>query len=328
MLEMTPLISVIVPVYKVEPYLRKCVESILVQTYGNLEIILVDDGSPDRCGAICDEYAQMDSRVKVIHKENGGLSDARNTGMKIMTGKYVAFVDSDDWIEPEMYERLLALLQNYKADMAIGGVADDLVQGDSVITVKTSDYGDTPFSEDKIAAMRRYFHGSWAAWDKLYRAELFKGISYPVGEINEDEAIVLYLLEQCKRVCYTNEVFYHYMKRNVGSSITTAEFSENKLVWVKHCAANLEFIRKKYPEIELDAAVRYRGSLLWALREIALSPKNFFAQQKELKRQLIENTELFHKAPFKSRGDRMRYLVMRYIPFVVTKKMLRLRHSV
>jgi glycosyltransferase involved in cell wall biosynthesis len=231
---MEPLISVIVPVYNVEPYLRKCVDSILNQTYRNLEVILVDDGSPDNCGAICDEYAARDTRIKVIHKTNGGLSDARNAGLDIMAGDYVAFVDSDDWIEPSMYKRLLALLLRYDADLAFGGVSDDLEQGEAITTVKQSNYGNTPFSESSVAAMRRYFQGSWAAWDKLYKAELFDTIRFPVGEINEDEAIVLHLLDRCKTVCYTNEIFYHYMRRPTGQSITSSAFSLKKLVWVKH----------------------------------------------------------------------------------------------
>ena len=104
-----PKISVIVPVYKVEPYLRKCLDSIVGQTYQNLEIILVDDGSPDGCGAICDEYAAQDKRVRVIHKANGGVSSARNAGLTAATGEWIGWVDSDDWIEPDMYERMLEL---------------------------------------------------------------------------------------------------------------------------------------------------------------------------------------------------------------------------
>ena len=112
------MISVIVPIYNVEKYVNKCVGSIVNQTYTNLEIILVDDGSPDRCPEICDEWAKKDSRIKVIHKKNGGLSDARNAGMKIASGDYIAFVDSDDWIAPEMYERLLMAIKNDNSDIA------------------------------------------------------------------------------------------------------------------------------------------------------------------------------------------------------------------
>ena len=305
-------ISVIVPVYKVEPYLRKCVDSILNQTYTNLEIILVDDGSPDSCGAICDEYARKDSRVRVIHKPNGGLSDARNAGMDIMTGSLVGFVDSDDWIEPQMYQRLYELMEQFDADMAFGGVADDVVEDGIVRTVKVSDYGDTPFAEEKRVAMRRYFHGSWAAWDKLYRAELFDGIRYPVGEINEDEAIVLHLLDRCRQVCYTNEVFYHYIRRMDGSSITTASFSEKKLAWAKHCRDNLAFIRAKYPQLEQDALARYRGSILWLMREIALQQEGYDEHWDGLRRELRSNFSGFWSIG--GTRDRILMILLGYFP--------------
>lgn len=322
---MNPLISVIVPIYKVEPYLRKCVDSILAQTYSNLEVILVDDGSPDNCGAICDEYAVKDARVKVIHKTNGGLSDARNAGMAVMQGQYVAFVDSDDWIEPQMYQRLYDLLIEYNADMAFGGVADEVVEGEVVHRTKTSDYGNTPFAEDKLAAMRRYFGGSWAAWDKLYRAELFDGITYPVGEINEDEAIVLHLLDRCKRVCYTNEVFYHYIRRVDSSSITTSSFSAKKLAWAKHCRDNLTFIQEKYPQLEPMAAARYRSSLLWSLREIALQHDGFDDAWVALRRELRENDTLFRQNA--GRRDRILMFLLGACPRSIARSVLTLRRS-
>ena len=112
-------ISVIVPVYKVEPYLRKCLDSIVNQTYRNLEIILVDDGSPDNCGRICDEYAERDNRIRVIHQKNGGVSSARNEGLKIASGDWIGWVDSDDWIEPDMFEYLLENAKKSKADIAV-----------------------------------------------------------------------------------------------------------------------------------------------------------------------------------------------------------------
>ena len=243
---MNSLISVIVPIYKVEKYLRKCIESILSQTYTNLEIILVDDGSPDKCGEICDEYEKKDSRIKVIHKKNGGLSDARNAGLDIMAGNYVAFVDSDDWIEPQMYEHLLAKLHYFHADISIGGVSCDLDDNGIINTEKIVSYDSAPFSEGNVETMHRFFITSWAAWDKLYKADLFRDIRFPVGEINEDEAIVLQLLSKCTRVCYTNEVFYHYMRRPSSGSITAAKFSVKKLAWQAHCRDNLEFVQAHY----------------------------------------------------------------------------------
>lgn len=324
---MNSLISVIVPIYKVEKYLRKCVESILSQTHTNLEIILVDDGSPDNCGAICDEYAKQDARIKVIHKPNGGLSDARNAGLDIMTGEYVAFVDSDDWIGPRMYETLLQMLKLFQADIAIGGVADDLEQDGKVTTVKVSNYGDEPFSESAAEAMRRYFHGSWAAWDKLYKADLFRDIRYPVGEINEDEAIVLQLLSKCTRVCYTNEVFYHYMRRPSSGSITAASFSVKKLAWQAHCRDNLEFVQAHYPTLVSDAAARYRGSLLWSLTEIALSDEDYDREVQALLSALRGQKELFCAAPFSYRQDRLRMWLLLHVPFSVYRAIIRFRRS-
>ena len=320
---MDALISIIVPVYKTEAYLKKCVESILAQTHRNLEVILVDDGSPDDSGAICDYYAKTDSRVKVIHKPNGGLSDARNSGMDIMTGQYVGFVDSDDWIEPNMYETLLTLLERFDADIAFGGVADDVERGDIVTTVKTSDYGQTPHAEDKLAAMCRYFHGSWAAWDKLYRAELFDGIRYPVGEINEDEAIVLHLLERCRQVCYTSEIFYHYMHREGSATITSANFSPKKLAWMQHCKHNLDYIRKNHPQLETDAAVRYRSSLLWSLTEIALSDGDFTNDIRFMRGELKKEHKLFASLPFDYRQDKLRLSILTALPFGFYRTLIR-----
>ena len=324
---MSEKISVIVPVYKVEPYLRKCVDSILAQTYQDLEIILVDDGSPDACGVICDEYAKRDARIKVIHKPNGGLSDARNAGLDVMTGKYVAFVDSDDWIAPRMYETLLRMLKQFRADMAFGGVADDLEQNGKITTVKISHYGDEPFCESATEAMQRYFHGSWAAWDKLYDADLFRDIRYPVGEINEDEAIVLQLLSKCTRVCYTNEVFYHYMRRPSSGSITTSSFSVKKLAWQAHCRDNLEFVKAHYPSLVSDAAARYRGSLLWSLTEIALSEGDYTGETQALLSALRDQKELFCAAPFYYRQVRIRMWLLLHVPFSVYRAIIRFRRS-
>ena len=301
-----PVISIVVPVYRVEPYLNKCVDSILNQTHGNLEVILVDDGSPDNCGAICDAYAAQDSRVKVIHKENGGLSSARNAGLDVITGEYVGFVDSDDWIEPEMYESLLNLIVQHDAQMALGGVADEILYDGTLTTVKTSDYGQTPFAENHICAMKRFFQGSWAAWDKLYQAALFKEIRFPEGEINEDEAIALCLLEQCQRVCYTNKVFYHYLRR--PDSITTTSFHKKKLAWIQHCWNNLRYVENNYPELVSYAAARYHGSLIWALREMSILGQGMDQAWRELRRELRSNISQIR------RPNLVRALFLAYLP--------------
>ena len=245
---MGEIVSIIVPIFKVESFLRKCVDSIIGQTYPFLEIILVDDGSPDRSGEICDEYAAKDARVRVIHKKNGGLSDARNAGLDCMSGDYVAFIDSDDWIDCDWVEVLLHNLLEYDAQMSISGIIREF-EGEKASSpfLITESYGNEPFQESNIDMMRRYLRTSWVAWDKLYRAELFADLRFPVGEINEDEAIAMQILDRSKTVAITNQTCYHYLER--GNSITTAAFSEKKLAWVKHCKDNLEFIRENYPQL-------------------------------------------------------------------------------
>lgn len=326
---MNDLISIIVPIYNVEPYLRKCVSSILEQTYQNLEIILVDDGSPDNCSAICDEYSEKDARIRVIHKENGGLSDARNAGLDIMTGKYVGFVDSDDWIEPDMYEKLLENMKSFEADMSFGGVADELEKDGAITTIKVSDYGSEPFAESSVDAMKRYFLGSWAAWDKLYKATLFDDIRYPKGEINEDEAIVLQLLHQCKKVCYTNQVFYHYMKREQGESITMSSFSIKDLAWKKHCKENLFFIRERYPELERYAAKRYRDSLMWHITKASLL-EDYLPYEAELNQiisELRKERLIFGKIPMESKKMKMQYYIALIFGFKFYRFIFRLKRG-
>lgn len=321
---MNDLISIIVPIYKVEPYLRQCVDSILNQTYTNLEIILVDDGSPDNCGAICDEYATKDAHVKVIHKENGGLSDARNAGLDIATGEYYYFVDSDDYLPATSVEEMYAMLQAHDADMVIGGFERFSDRTGEVFFSTESD-GLVTHVYNQEEAVKDFYRDGCQSWAVLYRRHVHQDIRFPKGEINEDEAIVFQLLERCSCVVVTNRVVYSY--RNREESITTASFSEKKLAWVRHCRDNLLFIRERYPNLEKDAAARYRGSILWALREIALSEKAFINAQKELVAQLRDNKKRFDRISFRNKGELLTYWLLRAFPFGIYKSFLKLRHG-
>ena len=326
-MNMSERISVIVPVYKVEPYLRKCVDSILAQTYTNLEVILVDDGSPDSCGAICDEYAAKDNRVRVIHKHNGGLSDARNAGLNIATGDWLSFIDSDDWIEASMYETLLHNATKNNAEISIGGVVDEVLTDNGIVITKTTQGGSVVTEvREKQSAIRHFLCNSWSAWDKIYRRMVFDGVRYPVGEINEDEAIALQLLEKCERVVYTNEVFYHYIKR--PESITTSSFSPKKFAWYRHCRDNLEWIREHHPELTEPAAARYRGALLWTLTEIAMSDKAYPAEQQDMLTELCNNRELFFRIPFDALNEKIRFMMLCYLPFSLYRLFIRRKRSI
>ena len=180
----SPLVSVIVPIYMVEKYICECVNSIILQSYKNLEIILVDDGSPDRCPEICDEYAKQDSRIKVIHKPNGGLSDARNAGIEIAEGEYLSFVDSDDVIHHEMIEVLMQpLIENKELKMS---ACQCLYFNDGDIFDTTQEIKPMVIIDYNVFFTKKL----WVtAWGKIYKKELFREIKYPVGRIHEDEFI-------------------------------------------------------------------------------------------------------------------------------------------
>lgn len=216
-----PTISVIVPVYKVEPYLRKCVDSILGQTFRDFELILVDDGSPDGCPEICDKYAEKDSRVKVIHKENGGLSSARNAGLDVAKGEYIAFVDSDDWINPEMLEIMQNRMQQHHADVAICGV-ESVYEDDGKIVHHP--LTDAVLSRDdmvdKLATQAWYYI---IACNKLYCKKIFEELRYPEGYIHEDAAIIHRIIGLCKCVVTVEQPFYNY--RQTGNSIMRSELN-------------------------------------------------------------------------------------------------------
>ncbi len=252
----TPLISVIVPVYRVEEYLERCVKSILSQTYKNLEVILVDDGSPDQCPAICDACAEKDARVKVIHQENKGLSGARNAGIDAASGEYLAFVDSDDYVSPHFIEELYQLLQD--TGCAIGQCRFSYVKGDGLV-----EEGDSAFCIYRGESLMEQLYGPEekatcfvVAWNKLYRAELFKetGIRYPEGRIHEDEATTYRLFHEAKKLAFLDRALYGYYTENGGS--ITSVFSTKRLQWLTAHEERIAFFKKNGYEKLLPAAYR------------------------------------------------------------------------
>ena len=214
---MEPCISVIVPIYKVEPYLRKCVDSILNQTYRNLEVILVDDGSPDKCGEICDEYAQKDSRVKVIHKENGGVSDARNVGLDVCTGEYITFVDSDDWIEQEHIHSMYSAVQGLKKNVIAFSDIRRIGKDDSFIASFIYQ------KKQNVAAESGFGY----VWNKLYPAELLEGERFQNIPYIEDLPFNLRLLSKNPSYRFTKKSTYQYLLRE--ESLLTADISKKKI---------------------------------------------------------------------------------------------------
>lgn len=208
--------SIIVPVYKVEKYLEQCVESIIAQTYGNWELILVDDGSPDQSGRIADRYASLDSRIQVIHKENGGLSDARNAGLEAVTGDYITLVDSDDYIHPQMLELMLQAAGDGEEDVVICGY-EMVYEGQTPKTQKFELQGVERIDGREIQQV--YFKQSdqrlmyTVAWGKLYRRSCFDTIRYPKGKLHEDEHVTFQILYEASRIVYVELPMYYYLSR-------------------------------------------------------------------------------------------------------------------
>lgn len=223
---MQPLISVIIPVYRVEEYLNACVDSVLAQTYQNFEIILVNDGSPDNCPQICDGYAMQDNRIRVIHKENGGLSSARNAGIEVANGELIAFVDSDDIWSPLFLERLYDAIEATVADIAVCSFQRFV----DINEISTAEYVKTQCLSRR-EAFECLFDGRnenmVVAPNKLYRKKLFEKLRYPVGMIHEDEYVIHELIGASDKVAWVDEV--HYFYRTNLNSITGAKFSLKRL---------------------------------------------------------------------------------------------------
>lgn len=233
------LISIIIPVYKVEKYLEKCIQSVIKQTYKNIQIILVDDGSPDNCGKICDEYAKKDHRIEVIHKSNGGLSDARNKGLEIAKGEYIGFVDSDDYIEADIYEVLYNLLKQYNADVSI---CNFYTVSQGKIAIKNVDSGIKEYTRIEILKEILLDNDIQSyAWNKLYKRELFGEIKYPVGKKYEDIGTTFYLLEKCNKVVVTGKPEYYYINRqdSIVNNVTESTITDY-----------IELIMQRYDYIE------------------------------------------------------------------------------
>lgn len=214
------MISIIVPVYKVEKYIKQCVDSIIAQTYKDIEIILVDDGSPDNCPYICDNYAKADSRIKVVHKKNGGLMSARQAGLRAATGDYIGFVDGDDWIEPDMYEHFAAVIEKYNPDMALCEFYFAYPQKDELSSQKLS----KPYFEKDDMEQEIYptmlFKGVYfmtginpCCWSKVFKRELLEKNLYNVTtkiKIGEDAAFTYPCLLEANSVAYVDKFLYHY----------------------------------------------------------------------------------------------------------------------
>lgn len=250
-----PLISVIVPVFNVESYIERCIQSLIAQSYVNIEIIIVDDGSTDNSGKICDMYGERDLRVKVIHKLNGGLADARNVGIREAAGEYIAFTDSDDWVAENYISELYKLLIQTDSDIAV--CKFKRVSNEGEILLANSEEYQIYSNEDAIKQLL-YQKISSSACGKLYKIDLWDEVRFPIQKLYEDVEPVYYVFRKCERVVCTNKILYLYFYRK--SSIVNQKFTIRKMDYVENCKKLLENIKVDYPQFENAAISR----LMWA----------------------------------------------------------------
>lgn len=246
-------VSIIVPVYNIEQYLNICLDSIIGQTYKNLEVLLIDDGSTDGSAQICDRYQEQDVRIKTIHKKNGGAADARNLALDICTGDYITFIDGDDYVAEDFVEQLVAIIEEQKADISICGwnnVEGERIKPFCANTKEVKAY--STVSALEVLLYQEEFDS--AMWPKLYKKELFDGIRFPKGNLYEDIAIIYQLFMRAKKVGYINYAGYFYLLRESGT--TLKKFTKNKMDLIDVVSEMESVILEKYPQLQRAAASR------------------------------------------------------------------------
>ena len=296
-----PLISVVLPIYNIEAYLDRCMEAVLNQTYDNLEILMVDDGSPDGCGAMCDRYAREDSRVKALHKENGGLSDARNYGIAHSTGEYITCIDPDDYVDLDFVEYLYGLADKYSARMSIcqhiteydnGTCKDHGSAGDELLDVET-------------CLRRMLYHDviDTSAWAKLYHRSLFDTVSYPKGKIFEDIGTTYALMMQCDNgIAVGYESKYHYMYHM--NSIVNSSFSPRKLDLLEMTDKMGHEVVKAYPSLK-QAVLRRRVYARFSTLNQMLHTQGYDKERSEIIRFILHYKKRILKDPLAPRRDKI-----------------------
>lgn len=305
---MGKLVSVVIPVYNVQNYIKKCLDSVLAQSYKNLELILVDDGSKDDSGSICDTYALKDDRIKVIHKKNGGLSDARNVGIEQAGGEYITFIDSDDFVAENMIELLYKSMEEHQADVAIGDALHvfDSAECSFSSVEKCREY--TP--EEAIEEMWYQTGFLPSAWGKLYKRKLFSNLKFKVGIIFEDIDIMHEIFYAANKIVYNSSQLYAYVHRE--NSITTHKFSQRDLEIQNICDRILEFSKDKSEDMQ-KAALAY--CMVGNLRVFLNAPNQPEFQEAVQKAKILLNQNARKVTANKKIRKKLRYGLYLYLYF-------------
>ena len=304
-----PKVSIIVPVYNVEKHLDKCVESLVNQTYKDLEIILVDDGSPDNCGKMCDDWAKKDSRIIVYHKENGGLSDARNYGIDRCTGEYICLVDSDDYVSADYVEFMYDLFgesENCKVtacDMCV-------VRGDKF--TPNSDFEGTVVLTRKEAFEKVLYHDmvDVSAPAKLYKREVFENIRYPKGRLYEDTYVFGDVLNKTDSFVFGGKALYFYVQHD--NSIVNGKFNEKRMQYIESVDRLIDAAKKCDPELDEACIRRASHACLSVLRYMDKCDKEFYPLRKELRKKILATADSVLNNPKTPKRDKLAIMSLKF----------------
>ena len=315
---MEELITVVVPVYNVEKYLENWIESILNQTYKKLQIILVDDGSTDNCPNICDKLSRKDKRIEVIHKINGGLSDARNKGIEKAKGKFICFIDSDDFINYKFIEKLYKLIKKYDADISMTefekiNELDNNYMIDDNGVIQEKIYTGKQMIENIYN--KKLYVPTIVTWNKLYKIELFRDIRFPYGKINEDEYTTYKVFYNSNKIVTTSEKLYYY--RIVSTSIMHKQYSEKRLNIIYAVEERLEFLKNRNED------KLYNLSLIWYLTLIMIHYENckkYIKKSKNIQKMLINKYKANYKKALElqecTKQDKIKIILFKISPFL------------
>lgn len=288
------LISIIVPIYNVEKYLNQCIQSIVKQTYKNLEIILIDDGSTDKSPELCDEWATNDKRIKVIHQKNQGAAMAKNQGLESATGELIAFVDSDDCIKIDMYERLYKLLKEKQCDIVECGYQcfENNITDEKI----TKNRLEICNNEKAIEYLIDNSLMKQVVWNKLYRKEVIGDIRFPKGRYIDDEFWTYKVLNEATRVCITNEKMYYYRQHN--SSIMGRQYNVKRLDAVDAFEERMVYIKKNQPKLKNKATLSYIGMVMYQYQCLTLHRKKL-DKDKRFRNRIFKGVMKLEKSEFK-----------------------------
>lgn len=301
-------VSIVIPVFNTEKYLKKCINSILSQTYNNIEIILVDDGSTDSSSEICDRFREKDSRIVVIHKKNGGQSEARNIGIDIATGEYITFIDSDDYVTKDYIHFLLSLILENDAEISIASFY--YVVSNKEINNETKEFA---VMSPEIAIKRMLLDDGFdmGPWAKMYKTEFFRKIKFPEGKFFEDSLTTYQIFAESNKIVFESKAVYYYI--NHEDSTVNQSFSPKKLDLIEMNKEMEKFIAKKYPNLTLEAHRRvvwaYFSTLNQVLKSEDLNIKNRYIS--ELKGRILNEKKFILSNSFVPKRDKIGYLLLR-----------------